>query len=104
MNDYDPTDDVEAIKARWQVAKRRSKFWMKIMFVSWICMVGATLYDISLPGSHWLWVPFVVCFVLAAIGGHPSLKAMRGCNADMTAINQRLQDDYYRLVTGQERQ
>jgi len=84
----------------------RWRCWLAAGFFIIFCQVGATIYSLTLPGDQYVSIealPFLACFVLAMIGAGIPQRETKACNQALEALYQQDRDEYYKLVTGQER-
>lgn len=81
----------------------RWKCWIIAGMFIVSCQLGAVIYDMTLPGYHYLDIPFLACFLLTVVGIHIPRREIKVCHKAIEALFRQEQDEYYKLVTGQER-
>jgi len=88
---------------QWRKSWFRWKCWIlgAVFIVS--CQFGAAAYGATLPGDHYLDLPFFACFLLTMVGIQIPRREAKACGKAMRALEKRDKDEYYTLVTGQKR-
>ncbi len=83
---------------------RRFKYWMVVVLVLLTCQIGVLIYDMTLPvyqNHSW---PWIVCWVLAFLGQGVPQREMKASVSAQAVAAQQGNDDYYKALTGTDRQ
>ncbi len=99
----DKYDEAQKIFEQWNKSWLRWKYWIIASTLTVFCQIGAALYEMTLPGNHYLSIPFFACFILTMIGIQIPLRETRVYHQMLEAIRKQSHDEYYTMVTGQKR-
>lgn len=99
-NNQELFDDVYNL---FNAEKKTEQFWFRMMIAMVVCQFGAMAYDITLPVSQGLSMPFFFCFILAMISGFFPRKRRQKHLDRMRELVREREDEHYRLVTGENK-
>ncbi len=99
-----PKTTFEEAMTRYRVATKSWQFWFRTQVCLLIAQIAALLYTVLLPESIPLTqspsLPFFYCFILACIPLTILGKKRGRILAEMQAINNEVENDYYQMLTG----
>ena len=103
LDQYSMVHEVRSLLDQSSKSLFRWKCWLIASMFIIFCGLGAGVYGATLPGDHYLSMPFLACFLLTVIGIQIPRRETVACHKEIGALFQQERDEYYKLVTGQER-
>ncbi len=85
-------------------AFKQFKLWAALSIALLICSFGVIVYELMLlEGSGFLAIPWFICSQLATIPMLCARRQLRQYHQDLVVSIRDRHDEYYKLVTGEDR-